>query len=28
VLFGTDFLREQAGEPYKYTPHLSYQATF
>jgi hypothetical protein len=28
VLFGTDFLREQAGEPYKYTPQLSYQATF
>jgi len=28
VLFGTDFLREQAGEAYKYTPQLSYQATF
>ncbi len=28
VLFGTDFLREQIGEPYKYTPQLSYQATF
>lgn len=28
VLFGTDFLREQVGEPYKYTPQLSYQATF
>src|ERR1043166_3894352 len=28
VLFGTDFLKEQAGEPYKYTPQLSYQATF
>jgi hypothetical protein len=28
VLFGADFLREQASEPYKYTPQLSYQATF
>jgi hypothetical protein len=28
VLFGTDFLKEQVGEPYKYTPQLSYQATF
>ena len=28
VLFGTDFLKEQAGEAYKYTPQLSYQATF